>query len=236
MPQERRPPGARKALRRPYPCLFHDCQQAFPSPKDRGRHMDKHFEGRFECLRCHKKYARLDALKRHSSEQFRPKSMPVDAGASAKPYNVAAVSCIGGFELREWVELSGSRWLKPEHVLELRLPDPTDPLYDTLSRLMLQAHRGTWPPMHTSTFTDVAPQMHIPTKPHRVDIRERTAPHDFAMGISASSCSLCTHNESEERACIHRPLRRRRRNGPCKPGRPPIRSSTAHGLATIRFP
>ncbi|KAI0083453.1 hypothetical protein BDY19DRAFT_998559 [Irpex rosettiformis] len=137
--QERRTPGARKVLRRPYQCLYHDCQQAFPSPKDRGRHMDKHFEGRFECLRCHKKYARLDALKRHSSEQFRPKT---GDGLNARPYNVT-VSCVGGFEAREWVELSGSRWLKPEHVLDLRLPEPHDPLYATISRLMLEAHRDT---------------------------------------------------------------------------------------------
>ena len=104
--------------------------------------MDKHFEGRFECLRCHKKYARLDALKRHSSEQFRPK-LTWSEGMSTRAYNVTS-SCVGGFETREWVELSGSRWLKPENVMHLRLPEPQDPLYPTISRLMVEAHR-TYP-------------------------------------------------------------------------------------------
>ncbi|KAI0696609.1 hypothetical protein BC835DRAFT_1305550 [Cytidiella melzeri] len=134
--REKRSRGSRKITRRPYACLYRDCKQAFPSPKDRGRHMDKHFEGRFECLRCHKKYARLDALKRHSSEQFRPR---LAEELNARSYNVST-GCVGGYEAKEWVELSGSRWLKHEFVVHLRVPEPHDPLHSEISRLLHEAH------------------------------------------------------------------------------------------------
>lgn len=128
----------RRVIRRPYPCLYKDCTLAFPSPKDRGRHMDKHFEGRFECMRCHKRYARVDALKRHCSEMFKSRK----SEASARSYAPTA-SCVGAFEAKEWKEVSESLWLKHEHVLNLRLPDPQDPLYSQISRLLHEARYST---------------------------------------------------------------------------------------------
>lgn len=125
-----------RIVRRPYVCFYKNCTDAFPSPKDRGRHMDKHFEGRFECLRCRKKYARLDALKRHCSERFRPKRLVYD---SVSRSYVPAASCTGAYEAGQWVELSESLWLMPEHAMNLRLPDTQDPLYAQVSRLIQQA-------------------------------------------------------------------------------------------------
>lgn len=132
-------PATRRQGRRPYPCLYRGCGLAFPSPKDRGRHMDRHFEGRFECLRCNKRYARLDALKRHCSGQFRARP---PYGVTLRPVT-GSVACAGGFEANDWVELSASRWLKPEYVLHLRLPDPSDPLHSQISELMKEARDST---------------------------------------------------------------------------------------------
>ncbi|KAI0346015.1 hypothetical protein BDW22DRAFT_1482166 [Trametopsis cervina] len=48
-------------------CLVKGCErsQSFSAPKDRNRHMDTHFQPRFECPTCNHIFPRDDALKRH---------------------------------------------------------------------------------------------------------------------------------------------------------------------------
>ncbi|KAI0348040.1 hypothetical protein BDW22DRAFT_1424272 [Trametopsis cervina] len=116
-------PPEHKPRRRRLQCLYKECNTRWKSPKDRVRHMDGHFPGRWLCLRCKETYVRLDTLKKHCSSQL----------GKARP------PCVGGYETGEWVTLDESRWMTPQFVLQLRVPDASDPLHDEIKALMKEA-------------------------------------------------------------------------------------------------
>ncbi|KAI0348041.1 hypothetical protein BDW22DRAFT_51359 [Trametopsis cervina] len=128
----RRVAGGRRrthsAVSRPYPCLYKGCTDTFTLNGDRKRHLDAHFRGRWRCLRCKTPFGRRSGVKRHCGAQ-------------------SSTSCAGGFEANEWEERE-RRWLTPELVLCLRVPNATDPLYDQVTAVMKEAREAgcTTPP------------------------------------------------------------------------------------------
>ncbi|KAJ3478296.1 hypothetical protein NLI96_g9860 [Meripilus lineatus] len=133
-PKQAQPKGQKKGTNEPpkartfgFRCPHHKCSNSthlWRQSKDRDRHIDIHFNPRFECLGCGKRYTRPESVQRHS----------VHPEAEAK--------CTAACKDKKYsdFQIDDPHWHKAEAWENMYFPARDDPLYERVAALL--GYRG----------------------------------------------------------------------------------------------